>query len=105
MSHALAPLLERGAESLRKLPNLEDVIDAADALSLIVGMYLPEPGPPLDPRYKSTTECLKLLKREPELHEILKLAHAEESYDLVRASGMFIHLAVSSTNVLPSSDS
>ncbi|KAJ6487587.1 hypothetical protein C8R45DRAFT_929848 [Mycena sanguinolenta] len=51
-------------------------------------MYLPEPDPPLDPRYQTTTDCLELLRREPELHQMVKRAHAEESYDLVRASAL-----------------
>ncbi|KAF7351458.1 hypothetical protein MSAN_01577900 [Mycena sanguinolenta] len=80
------PLLESGFERLKKFSDLENVEDAAQALSILVTMYMAEPGPPLDPRYKTVPESLELLKREPELHAMLKHAHAEESYELVRAS-------------------
>ncbi|KAJ7217642.1 hypothetical protein B0H12DRAFT_330584 [Mycena haematopus] len=86
MSYLLRPLLERGLEYLKEFPNLEDVEDAAKALSILVSMYVAQPYPPLDPRYEITTESLELLRREPELHAMLKRAHAEESYDLVRSS-------------------
>ncbi|KAK6971483.1 hypothetical protein R3P38DRAFT_721836 [Favolaschia claudopus] len=49
-------------------------------------MYIDEPGPPLDPRYKVTAECLELLKRKPDLHVDLKRAHASKSYDTIRNS-------------------
>ncbi|KAK6992722.1 hypothetical protein R3P38DRAFT_2657436, partial [Favolaschia claudopus] len=45
-----------------------------------------EPGPPLDPRYKVTAECLELLKRKPDLHVDMKRAHAGKSYDIIRDS-------------------
>lgn len=78
--------LEMGFRSLGKLANVNSVEDAAKALSTIVSVYAVQPGPRLDPRYKLTKECLELLKRESELHELLKRAHADKSYDLVRAS-------------------
>ncbi|KAJ6487604.1 hypothetical protein C8R45DRAFT_993734 [Mycena sanguinolenta] len=78
--------LESGFGRLKKFSDLENVEDAAQALSILVAMYVAEPGPPLDPRYKTFAESLELLKREPELHAMLKRAHAEESYDLVRTS-------------------
>ncbi|KAF8169869.1 hypothetical protein K438DRAFT_1730060 [Mycena galopus ATCC 62051] len=80
--------LERGLQFLRELSNVESVEDAASALCLIVNMYADEPGPPLDSRYQMTADCRDLVEREPELHELLKRAHAAGSYDLVRASDL-----------------
>jgi hypothetical protein len=65
---------------------------------MIVSMYLAQPGPLLNPRYELTKECFELLKRQPELHEMLKRAHADESYDLVRASGTCIAFSLLSSS-------
>ncbi|KAK6992726.1 hypothetical protein R3P38DRAFT_2568906 [Favolaschia claudopus] len=72
---------------LRKITDLENVQEASRALAILVTVYVDEPDPPLDPRYQATTDCLALLKREPELHELLKRAHVDGSYDIVRHSG------------------
>ncbi|KAJ7217653.1 hypothetical protein B0H12DRAFT_1241679 [Mycena haematopus] len=88
---SLARLLFEGGfvEWFGAYSNLERIENAAEALSAVVVMYAAERDPPLDPRYKSINESLELLKREPELHAMLKRAHADgslESYDIVRSS-------------------
>ncbi|KAJ7217645.1 hypothetical protein B0H12DRAFT_330686 [Mycena haematopus] len=87
------PVQERGAHYLREIPTLDAIEDAAKALCILVSMYVSEPDPPLDPRYETTPESLALLRREPGLHALLKRAHAEGGYDLVRNSVLIRKLA------------
>ncbi|KAK7044927.1 hypothetical protein R3P38DRAFT_2766480 [Favolaschia claudopus] len=88
MSLRAASKLDRGLTMLLKFSDLENlnVQQAARVLAIIVAMYIDEPGPPLDPRYKVTAECFELLKRKPDLHVDLKRAHASKSYDTIRNS-------------------
>ncbi|KAJ6629880.1 hypothetical protein B0H10DRAFT_1212047 [Mycena sp. CBHHK59/15] len=80
------PTLEQGLALLGKVPNLEDIADAAKALMLIVTTYLSQPGLPMDSLYLSEEPCLDLLRREPELHKMLKDAHMNKSYETIRNS-------------------
>ncbi|KAK7044912.1 hypothetical protein R3P38DRAFT_182479 [Favolaschia claudopus] len=86
-----AEKLEIGLEMLREITNIESLQDASRALSLIVSIYLDDPDPPLDPQYRAVTKSLSLLQREPGLHELLKQAHADGSYDVVRNSVLIRH--------------
>ncbi|KAK6971488.1 hypothetical protein R3P38DRAFT_3298016 [Favolaschia claudopus] len=85
-----AAKLEIGLEMLREI-NIESVQEASRALSIIVSIYLDDPDPPLDPQYRATTNSLSLLQREAELYELLKQAHADGSYDIVRNSVLIRH--------------
>ncbi|KAK6971482.1 hypothetical protein R3P38DRAFT_2670398 [Favolaschia claudopus] len=85
-----AAKVQAGLAMLREIDNMDSVQEASGALSIIVSLYLDEPDPPLDPRYRSTVECLALLEREPELHQLLKQAHLDGSYHLVRNSDFIL---------------
>ncbi|KAK7044928.1 hypothetical protein R3P38DRAFT_2609283, partial [Favolaschia claudopus] len=85
-----AAKVQAGLAMLREMDNMDSVQEASGALSIIVSLYLDEPDPPLDSRYRSTVECLALLEREPELHQLLKQAHVDGSYHLVRNSDFIL---------------
>ncbi|KAK6992724.1 hypothetical protein R3P38DRAFT_3224990 [Favolaschia claudopus] len=77
---------EEALKELHKFPNLDDIVLAAKALSILVAFYLPQPIPALDPRYEDPSESLALLKRAPELHQMLKQAHPVDFYEHIRNS-------------------
>ncbi|KAJ7113001.1 hypothetical protein C8R44DRAFT_882037 [Mycena epipterygia] len=79
------PTLEEGLALLATF-SVESIQEAAEALCLLVATYSALPGPALDPRYMTDEACLELLKDTPELHELLKHAHAEKNYESVRNS-------------------
>ncbi|KAK7044915.1 hypothetical protein R3P38DRAFT_182698 [Favolaschia claudopus] len=77
---------EEVLKELHKFPNLDDIVRAAKALSILVAWYLSQPIPALDPRYVDLWESFKLLQRAPELHEMLKRAHPADFYEHIRNS-------------------
>ncbi|KAK7044920.1 hypothetical protein R3P38DRAFT_2508894 [Favolaschia claudopus] len=79
---------EEALGELHKFSDLDDIELAAKALSILVALYLPQPIPALDPRYEDPSESLNLLKRAPELHEMLKRAHPADFYEDIRNSAL-----------------
>ncbi|KAK7044939.1 hypothetical protein R3P38DRAFT_2881818 [Favolaschia claudopus] len=86
MSFVKSPTVEQCLSLLQRFPNLENVDDAAQALSIIITMFSLEPGIPMNPRYEYINHGLELLKNKRDLHDKLKIAHAEKSYNDLRTS-------------------
>ncbi|KAJ7108417.1 hypothetical protein C8R43DRAFT_936860 [Mycena crocata] len=82
------PTLEEGLALLETFSDIDNVNEAAKALSLLVTTYSVQPGPALDRRFVSVDACVKLLSRAPELHKMLKDAHSAKNYDSVRNSDL-----------------
>ncbi|KAK7044935.1 hypothetical protein R3P38DRAFT_2881794 [Favolaschia claudopus] len=82
--------MEEGLEMLRQYScsDLENLQTAGEAMAILVSTYLTQPHTLLDSRFEVTTECVRLLEREPQLYEVLKRAHTTQNYDPVVASAL-----------------
>ncbi|KAJ7162003.1 hypothetical protein C8R43DRAFT_919865 [Mycena crocata] len=64
--------------------NVENIGDAAHALSLVVAAFLDDDLLPLDPLYTHVEPCRLALTREGELYDVLKDSHASRNFDALR---------------------
>ncbi|KAJ6629887.1 hypothetical protein B0H10DRAFT_1212140 [Mycena sp. CBHHK59/15] len=71
--------------------NLEDIDDAAEALGLVVTTFLADDVLPLDPLYTNAEPCMRLLKRQADLHDVLKVAHVSKDFSAIRNHAAALH--------------
>ncbi|KAJ6469556.1 hypothetical protein C8R47DRAFT_1150038 [Mycena vitilis] len=67
-------------------PNIDDIDLASMLIDRIIRQLFVKAGRPVDETLTSISSCLELLRVKPELHELLKLAHAEKDYTRVAES-------------------
>ncbi|KAJ7162000.1 hypothetical protein C8R43DRAFT_1104968 [Mycena crocata] len=67
--------------------DLENIEDAAQALSLVVAAFLDDDLLPLDALYTNPLPCRLLLTRDEELYTVLKESYASKNFTPIRNSG------------------
>ncbi|KAJ7716750.1 hypothetical protein B0H16DRAFT_1701204 [Mycena metata] len=72
---------------LDAFPDLNNLDDAAEALSLIVTTFLEDALQPLDALYTNLEPCRLLLARNDDLYTNLKESHVSRTFDAVRSHG------------------